>query len=85
MIYREYMTQSQMERYGDYYLFREPKRPFTPEEFNQLKKKREYHLMCKRVKDARDNYRSAKLEAEQSLKETWHLMIKSQLQRWGRF
>ena len=84
MVYREYMTQSQMERYGDYYLFREPKKPFTTEEFDRLKQKREYCLMCKRVKDARDNYYSAKLEAEQSLKETWQLLIRSQLQRWGK-
>jgi hypothetical protein len=42
--YRDFMDLKQIQRYGDYVAHRKPSEPFTLQEINELKKKREVQL-----------------------------------------
>jgi len=83
MIYRNYMTPAQLERYGEYFLYIKPPRPFTREELSLLKKRKEYHTVYKQAENARMQCELTKSEIQKSVNETWELLIRSQLQRWG--
>ena len=83
MIYRDFMTPLQLERYGDYFLYKKPPKPFTPGELAQLKQRKEYHTLRRQAENARIECELTKSRIQKSVNETWELLIRSQLQQWG--
>lgn len=82
MIYRDQMSPSQLERYGEYFLNTTPAKPFTNEELEQLKRRKEHRMMWRRAIQAREDCQSAISAAKRSAKEAWELLVTSQLQHW---